>query len=98
MVSEKNSMATINAPTEPTQVNAPAKRAQLRLTRRSPAYWRVRIDNSPAARIAKFDKWAIAQTKRLVDTSLPPDVELDAGWMRASHRSGDPHHKMESRR
>jgi len=30
--------------------------------------------------IAKFDKWAIAQTKRLVNTSLPPDVELGAGW------------------
>ena len=33
-----------------------------------------------AVRIAKFDKWAIAQTKRLVNTSLPPDVELGAGW------------------
>src|SRR5580704_11027673 len=33
-----------------------------------------------AGRIAKFDKWAIATTKRLVNTSLPPDVELDAGW------------------
>ncbi len=33
-----------------------------------------------AARIAKFDKWAIANTKRLVNTSLPPDVELGAGW------------------
>jgi enoyl-CoA hydratase/carnithine racemase len=35
---------------------------------------------SLATRIAKFDKWAIAQTKRLVNTSLPPDVELGAGW------------------
>jgi enoyl-CoA hydratase/carnithine racemase len=33
-----------------------------------------------ATRISKFDKWAIAQTKRLVNTSLPPDVELGAGW------------------
>jgi enoyl-CoA hydratase/carnithine racemase len=33
-----------------------------------------------ALRIAKFDKWAIANTKRLVNTSLPPDVELGAGW------------------
>ena len=34
-----------------------------------------------ATRIAKFlDKWAIAHTKRLVNTSLPPDVELGAGW------------------
>ena len=33
-----------------------------------------------AIRIAKFDKWAIAQTKRLVNTSLPPDVELGARW------------------
>ncbi|WP_105403887.1 enoyl-CoA hydratase/isomerase family protein [Neorhizobium sp. T7_12] len=33
-----------------------------------------------ATRISRFDKWAIAQTKRLVNTSLPPDVELGAGW------------------
>jgi enoyl-CoA hydratase/carnithine racemase len=33
-----------------------------------------------ANRISGFDKWAIAQTKRLVNTSLPPDVELGAGW------------------
>jgi enoyl-CoA hydratase/carnithine racemase len=33
-----------------------------------------------AERISKFDKWAIANTKRLVNTSLPPDVEIGAGW------------------
>ena len=33
-----------------------------------------------AARISSFDKWAIANTKRLVNASLPPDVELAAGW------------------
>ncbi len=33
-----------------------------------------------ASRISRFDKWAIANTKRLVNTSLPPDVELGAGW------------------
>src|ERR1700727_2332354 len=33
-----------------------------------------------ATRIAKFDKWAISNTKRLVNASLPPDVELGAGW------------------
>ena len=33
-----------------------------------------------ATRIAGFDKWAIANTKRFVNTSLPPDVELAAGW------------------
>jgi enoyl-CoA hydratase/carnithine racemase len=33
-----------------------------------------------ANRIASFDKWAIANTKRLVNASLPPDVELAAGW------------------
>src|SRR5881398_2632481 len=34
-----------------------------------------------AARIASFDKWAIANTKRLVNSaSLPPDVEIAAGW------------------
>src|SRR5258705_11200760 len=33
-----------------------------------------------ATRISGFDKWTIANTKRLVNTSLPPDVELAAGW------------------
>jgi enoyl-CoA hydratase/carnithine racemase len=33
-----------------------------------------------ANRIAAFDKWAIATTKRLVNASLPPDVEIGAGW------------------
>src|SRR4029077_13608009 len=34
-----------------------------------------------ASRIASFDKWAIANTKRLVnEASLPPDVEMSAGW------------------
>ena len=33
-----------------------------------------------ATRISTFDKWAIANTKRLVNTSLPPDVEFAAGW------------------
>jgi hypothetical protein len=33
-----------------------------------------------APRIASFDKWAIANTKRLGNTSLPPDVEIAAGW------------------
>src|ERR1700721_3023804 len=33
-----------------------------------------------ATRIATFDKRAIANTKRLVNTSLPPDVEIGAGW------------------
>src|SRR5262245_8318809 len=34
-----------------------------------------------ATRIASFDKWAIANTKRLVNAaSLPPDVEMAEGW------------------
>src|SRR5260221_3786851 len=33
-----------------------------------------------ATRISRFDRWAIANTKRLINTSLPPDVELAAGW------------------
>ena len=40
-------MATTTAPTKPAQTNQPAKAAQLRITRRSPAYWRVTIDNPP---------------------------------------------------
>src|SRR5262245_63323786 len=38
------------------------------------------VDNL-ATRIASFDKWAIANTKRLVNAaSLPPDVEIGGGW------------------
>jgi enoyl-CoA hydratase/carnithine racemase len=34
-----------------------------------------------AGRIASFDKWAIANTKRLVnEASLPPNVDIRAGW------------------
>jgi enoyl-CoA hydratase/carnithine racemase len=34
-----------------------------------------------ATRIASFDKWALDNIKRLVnDASLPPDVEIAAGW------------------
>ncbi len=33
-----------------------------------------------ATRIAQFDKWAIANIKRLINTSLSPDVEIGAGW------------------
>src|SRR5213080_3497010 len=34
-----------------------------------------------ATRIASFDEWAIANTKRLVnEASLPADVEIRAGW------------------
>jgi hypothetical protein len=44
-------MATVSAPTNlaqiPTKTNAPTKAQQIRLTRRSPAYWRVTIDNPP---------------------------------------------------
>jgi enoyl-CoA hydratase/carnithine racemase len=43
-----------------------------------------------ATRIAKFDKWAIANTKRLVNTSLSPDVELDAGWDACINSLGRP--------
>ena len=33
-----------------------------------------------ATRIASFDRWAIANTKRLTNTTLPPDVEIAEGW------------------
>jgi enoyl-CoA hydratase/carnithine racemase len=37
--------------------------------------------NGLATRIASFDKLAIANTKHLVNkASLPPDVEIRAGW------------------
>src|ERR1700730_5993674 len=40
-------MATMNAPTKVTQINAATKPPQIRVSRRSPAYWRVTIDNPP---------------------------------------------------
>jgi len=33
-----------------------------------------------ATRISSFDKWAISNTKHLVNASLPPDVEIAEGW------------------
>jgi enoyl-CoA hydratase/carnithine racemase len=33
-----------------------------------------------ATRIAAFDRWAIAKTKGLVNATLPPNVEIAAGW------------------
>jgi enoyl-CoA hydratase/carnithine racemase len=33
-----------------------------------------------ALRISRFDKWALANTKRLINTQLPPEVEISAGW------------------
>lgn len=33
-----------------------------------------------ATRIAAFDKWAIANIKRVVNANLAPDVEIGAGW------------------
>jgi len=43
-----------------------------------------------ATRIAGFDKWEIANTKRLVDTILPPDVEIGAGWDACTASPGRP--------
>src|SRR3954451_13024687 len=40
-------MATMSAPANPTQMNPPTRLAQIRVARRSPAYWRVTIDNPP---------------------------------------------------
>jgi enoyl-CoA hydratase/carnithine racemase len=37
----------MSAPNKLTQMNAPAAPVQIRLARRSPAYWRVTIDNPP---------------------------------------------------
>jgi enoyl-CoA hydratase/carnithine racemase len=40
-----------------------------------------RFVDTLATRIASFDKWAIANTKRLVnEASLPPNVEIAEGW------------------
>jgi|SRR5580658_4171922 hypothetical protein len=47
MVAEDNSMATMSAPAKLTQMDPPMNPAQIRLTRRSSAYWRVTIDNPP---------------------------------------------------
>ena len=43
-----------------------------------------------ATRIARFDKWAIGETKRLVNASLPADVELGAGWDACINSLGRP--------
>ena len=40
-------MATAGAPIKPEQTNKATKAKQIRVARRSPAYWRVMIDNPP---------------------------------------------------
>src|ERR1700733_4223342 len=40
-------MTTANASTKPATLNGSTKPAQIRLAKRSPAYWRVTIDNPP---------------------------------------------------
>ena len=52
-----------------------------------------------ARRIASFDKWAIANTKRLVNAaSLPPDVEIAAGWDACMNSIARPAAQAKSRR
>ena len=51
-----------------------------------------------ATRIAGFDKWAIANTKRLVNTACRRTSNSPPGGMRASHRLGDPPPRKESKR
>jgi hypothetical protein len=43
-----------------------------------------------ATRIAMFDKWAIANTKRLVNAGLPPDVEIADKWDACINSLGRP--------
>ena len=50
-----------------------------------------------ATRIAQFEEWAISNTKRLVNTSLVPDVELGAGWDACIASLGRPPLRMGSR-
>ncbi len=59
-------MTTVSAGSKPatnedptTIANAPAKPAQIRVARRSPAYWRVTIDNP-----ARFDWTASADSRQ----------------------------------
>ena len=58
-------MATLSAPAKLTQMTAPAKPAQVRLTRRSPAYWRVTIDNPP---INVMGPEMVKQVQEVIDT------------------------------
>jgi enoyl-CoA hydratase/carnithine racemase len=44
-----------------------------------------------ATRIGSFEKWAISNTKRLVNAAnLPPDVEISAGWDACINSIGRP--------
>src|ERR1700722_5069806 len=72
MVSEENPMATVNAPTSLTQMNAAAEPAQVRLTRRSPAYGRVTIDNPP---INVMGPEMVKQFQKVID-ALEADEQL----------------------
>ncbi len=43
-----------------------------------------------AKRIASFDRWAIANTKRLTNSSLPSNAEIAAGWAACMQSIGRP--------
>ena len=58
-------MATVSAPAKLTQVNTPTKLAQVRVMRRSPAYWRVTIDNPP---INVMGPEMVKQFQEVIDT------------------------------
>src|SRR3954467_3729457 len=62
-------MATVSAPAQ-TQMNTPTQLTQIRFTRRSPAYWRVTIDNPP---INVMGPEMVRQFQRVIGT-----IESDA--------------------
>src|SRR5580700_1382103 len=84
-------MATMNVTTKLTEMNAPAKPAQIRVVRRSPAYWRVTIDNPP---INVMGPAMVEQLQEVIN-ALEADeqvrvVVFGAGWDACSASLGRP--------
>src|SRR5437763_15314771 len=67
-----NLMATVSAPAKLTQMNTPTKLAQIRVTRRSPAYWSVTIDNPP---INVMGPEMVKEFQELMD-ALEPELQV----------------------
>ena len=68
-------MATTNASTKPAKTDAATKPAQIRLTRRSPAYWRVTIDNPP---INVMGPEMVRQFQEVIELSRP--TRISGSW------------------
>ena len=82
MVTEENPLATMSTPSKLRRMNAPAKPARIRLTRRWPAYWRVTIDDPP---INVVGPEMVKQFQEVINALLRP-TSKSGSWSSTARR------------